>query len=64
MPLYEFACVQCGARRELYCPSARRAPKHLVCAACHADMPRQVSATNFVVNGYSARTGYTTKGTK
>ena len=59
MPIYEYACPDCGREVERLTPTAPTtdddAPR---CDRCAAEMSRQPSAPSFVLKGYSARNGY------
>lgn len=49
MPIYEYQCDACGARRELILkPGATARPS---CAACRKRMRRLISPTSFVLKG-------------
>ena len=58
MPLYDYRCPACEARRECLQKHTDPAPA----CACGATMRRQVSRTSFALKGHGwAKDGYTTR---
>jgi len=64
MPLYEYECSKCKTRHERL---VSRIPKsgtrsYVRCDECGSRMKRVISASNFSVSGYSAKTHYGLRG--
>jgi putative FmdB family regulatory protein len=49
MPIYEYQCASCGARRELILKPGEQAKPS--CAACRKPMRRIISPTAFILKG-------------
>ena len=62
MPLYEYACPDCGIEVERLTTTPPKtgedAPR---CDRCAAEMSRQPSAPSFVLRGFKASNGYSRK---
>jgi len=67
MPLFEFECPVCNAKREVLQDHQALAPYCSECEDCGAQsypvrMLKQASAPAFTISGYSAKNGYSTGG--
>jgi len=66
MPRYDFKCANGHVREDVWVSNFRDATNTPVlvslCEVCGLPMEKQACAPNFAVHGYSAKTGYSTKG--
>ena len=61
MPIYEFECLSCGKRFELYVQGCRI---NTICPVCKSNDVRKVpSVSSFRIKGYSEANGYSKKDT-
>lgn len=56
MPVYEFKCKKCEYLFEEYLP--QKSEQILKCPVCNGEVEKQISVTNFKINGFSALNGY------
>ncbi len=59
MPLYEYACVECGKITEKLVSVTMK--ELLICCDCGGKAKKIISSGSFIVNGYNEKNGYSKK---